>query len=49
MTHMYKTHAFIQGIFIKCSYIWHFNGLPREERNGLMKQSWDLIKENYEN
>ena len=48
MTHMYKTHAFIEGIFIKCIYIWHYNGLPREERNGLMKQTWDLTKENYD-
>ena len=49
MTHMYKTHAFTQGIFTKCSYIWHYNGLPREDRNNLMKQTWDLIKTNYEN
>lgn len=48
MTHMYKTDAFIDGIFIKCSYIWHYNGIPREQRNGLMKQTWDLIKQNYD-
>lgn len=48
MTHMYKTEAFIDGIFIKCSYIWHYNGIPREQRNGLMKQTWDLIKQNYD-
>jgi len=47
MTHMYKTHAFIDGIFTKCSYIWHFNGLPREKRNEIMKWTWDMIKENY--
>ena len=47
MTHMYKTHAFVDGIFTKCSYIWHFNGLPREERNGLMKQTWDFIRQYY--
>jgi len=48
MTHLHTTHAFIQGIFIKCGFIWHFNGFPREERKKLMKQTWDLIKENYE-
>ena len=44
---MYKTNAFIEGIFIKCSYIWHYNGLPREERNNYMKQTWDLTQSNY--
>ena len=47
MTHMYKTHAFIEDIYIKCSYIWHFNGLPREQRNAFMKGTWDKIKHNY--
>ena len=47
MTHMYKTHAFIDNIFIKCSYIWHFNGLPREQRNEYMKYTWEQIKDNY--
>lgn len=33
--------------FIKHGYIWHFNALPRDQRNNLMKQTWDIIKENY--
>ena len=45
---MHKTYALIQGIFIKCSYIWHFNGFPREERNNYMKQTWEIIKSNYQ-
>jgi len=49
MTHMYKTHAFIDAIYTKCSYIWHFNGLPREQRDGLMRQTWEMIQSNYEN
>ena len=48
MTHMHKTYALMQGIFIKCSYIWHFNGFPREERNNYMKQTWEIIKSNYQ-
>ena len=48
MTHMYKTHAFINAIYTKCSYIWHFNGLPREQRDGLMRQTWEMIQSNYE-
>jgi hypothetical protein len=47
MTHLYKTDAFLGGIYIKCSYIWHFNGLPREHRNKYMEQTWSLIKESY--
>jgi len=47
MTHLHATHALIDNIYIKCGYIWHFNGLPREHRNGLMMQTWDLIKQNY--
>lgn len=47
MTHMYKTDAFIDNIYIKCSYIWHFNGLPREDRNRYMQYTWEKIKSNY--
>ena len=47
MTHMYKTNAAIDWIFTKCSYIWHYNGLPREDRNNWMKQTWEVIKHNY--
>lgn len=47
MTHMYKTEAFIDWIFVKCSYIWHFNGIPREQRNNYMQSTWEQIKNNY--
>lgn len=55
MTHLDKTYAFSQSmfrkypIFIEYGFIWHFNGIPRESRNNLMKQTWELIKDNYEN
>ncbi len=51
--HLKATHGFMPcissgtPIFIKYGYIWHFNGIPREERNGLMEQTWSLIKDNY--
>ena len=35
-------------IFIEHGSIWHFNGIPRDQRNSLMKQTWDIIKHNYE-
>jgi hypothetical protein len=55
MSQLIMTHAFspsiIDGlpIFIKHGYIWHYNGIPREQRNDYMKQTWDIIKHNYEN
>ena len=51
--HLHTTHGLLQcmvsnkPIFLQFGYIWHFNGLPREQRNGLMKQTWDIIKDNY--
>lgn len=48
MTHMHKTFAFHDNIYIKCSYIWHFNGFPREQRYEAMKHTWEVIKNNYE-
>lgn len=29
------------------SWIWHFNGFEKTERNGLMKQVWEAIQDNY--
>ena len=52
--HLHTTHGFSQciltgkPIFIQYGYIWHFNGLPRDQRDSYMKQTWDMIKENYE-
>jgi len=34
--------------FLKYGYIWRFTGMPKEQRSSLMKQVWDLIKENYD-
>ena len=33
--------------FIKYGYNYSFNGLPKDNRTNIMKQTWDLIKENY--
>lgn len=48
MTHLYKTDAFIDDIYTKCSYIWHFNGIPREERDNWMRYTWEKNKNFYE-
>lgn len=34
--------------FIKYGYIWVFSGFDRTQRVHLMKQTWDIIKHNYE-
>ena len=34
--------------FIKYGNIWHFTGFPIEQRENVMKQTWDLIRKNYE-
>ena len=34
--------------FIRYGYIWVFSGFDRTQRTSLMKQTWDIIKENYE-
>jgi hypothetical protein len=53
MSQLLMTHAMAasiitgEPIFIKHGYIWHFNGIARDQRNGFMKQTWDIIKKNY--
>ena len=34
--------------FIKYGNIWKYSGFDRKQRNPLMKQTWDLIRKNYE-
>lgn len=34
--------------FIKYCYNWIFNGIPKNERPQVMKQTWELVKHNYE-
>ena len=34
--------------FIKYGNIWHFTGFPIEQRESIMKQTWNLIRKNYE-
>tara|TARA_Y100001938_G_C8075334_1_gene425688 strand:+ start:382 stop:1728 length:1347 start_codon:yes stop_codon:yes gene_type:complete len=33
--------------YIKYGYNFSFNGLPKDKRNEIMKQTWELIKHNY--
>ena len=34
--------------FIKYSYVWRFTGIPKDQRTHIMKQVWDLTKDNYD-
>lgn len=33
--------------FINYSYIWHFTGIPIENKQSLIEQTWNLVKDNY--
>ena len=33
--------------FIKYGYIWHFTGFALEQRESIMKQTWDFVKKFY--
>ena len=33
--------------FIKYGYVWNYSGFPKDQRTGIMKQTWDLVKHNY--
>ena len=33
--------------FIKYGYNWIFNGIPKDQRSQIMKQTWELVKDNY--
>jgi hypothetical protein len=33
--------------FVKYGYIWVLNGIPKDQRTNLMKQTWNLVKNHY--
>jgi predicted O-methyltransferase YrrM len=57
LTHLHRKDMFNHNwqlnedktpFFIKYGYIWFFNGIPKNDRSALMKNVWDLIKNNYD-
>ena len=57
LNHMYRFSWFSHNwqlnedktpFFIKHGYIWKYSGFDRRERTPLMRQTWDIIKRNYE-
>tara|TARA_Y100000310_G_scaffold3230_1_gene4130 strand:+ start:214 stop:1032 length:819 start_codon:yes stop_codon:yes gene_type:complete len=56
LTHMHRKELFSHNwqdgnnktpFFIKYGYNWIFNGIPKDQRLEIMKQTWDLVKHNY--
>ena len=56
LTHMHRKSLFGYNwqlnedktpFFIKYGYNWIFNGIPKDQRNNIMKQTWDFVKHNY--
>lgn len=57
LTHLYRFDWFSHNwqlkedntpFFIKYGYIWFYSGFPqRGDRYNLMKQTWDIVKDNY--
>ena len=37
----------LNPLLSEVGWVWHFNGFEKTERNNIMKQVWDLVKENY--
>ena len=34
--------------FIKYGHVWGFSGLPKDQRTDIISQTWDLVKDNYD-
>ena len=56
LTHMHRhellSHNWQDGddktpFFIKYGYNWVFNGIPKDQRSDIIKQTWDLVGHNY--
>lgn len=47
-SHNWQLNEDMTPFFIKYGYIWFFSGFDRAQRSSLMKQTWDIIKKNYE-
>ncbi len=37
----------LNPLISEVGWVWHFNGFEKTERNDIMKQVWNLVKENY--
>ena len=49
LTHLYRKELLKDFMFVDAGYVWHFNGFDKSMRYGLMQETWNRIKNNYEN
>lgn len=56
MSHMHRKEVFgnnwqlnenLTPHFIKHSYVWMYNGTPKDSRTSMINQTWDLVKHHY--
>ena len=45
--HNWQLNEDTTPFFIKYGYDWVFTGFPKDQRTGIMKQTWDMVKHNY--
>lgn len=46
--HLHKKDILYNAMFIQIPcYVWHFNGIAKENLNGILDQVWSRIKKNY--
>ena len=48
LSHNWQLNEDKTPFFIKYGRIWGFSGFDKTQRNDLMKQTWELVKNNYE-
>jgi len=57
LTHLHRKDMFNHNwqlnesrvpFFIKYGYIWFFNGIPKDQRSKIMQDTWNMIKDNYD-
>lgn len=48
LTHLNRKEILHGGSFVDLGYVWHFNGFDKQHRLPVMKDTWELIKSNYE-
>jgi hypothetical protein len=49
LTHLNRKELIQNFKFINAGYIWHFNGFDKHLRVDIMRETWNRIKNNYEN
>jgi hypothetical protein len=46
--HSWQLNEDMTPFFVKYGHIWVFNGIPKNQRTEVMSQTWDMVKDNYD-